>query len=86
MAINLKQADSPFDFHDKTFVHIGESVSRVDARQKVTGRAIYMEDVRLAGMLYGKMLRSTRSHAKIVSIDTSEAEKLPGGLCQTNAS
>ena len=62
------------------FVHVGESVARVDARRKVTGRAIYMEDIRLAGMLYAKMLRSTCPHGRIVGIDTSEAEKLPGVL------
>ncbi len=57
---------------------VGKSVSRVDARRKVTGRAVYMEDIKLAGMLYGKMLRSTCAHARIVGIDTSEAEKVPG--------
>jgi carbon-monoxide dehydrogenase large subunit len=78
VAINLKEADSPLEIHEKTFDQVGCSVPRVDARQKVSGRAIYMEDIRLAGMLYGKMLRSTRAHAKILSIDTSEASRLPG--------
>lgn len=78
MSVNLKQSDIPFEYIEDELAQVGESVSRVDARQKVTGRAVYMEDIRIAGMLYGKMLRSTCAHAKIVSIDTSEAEKLPG--------
>ncbi|NIW09114.1 MAG: hypothetical protein GWN33_00360, partial [Gammaproteobacteria bacterium] len=45
---------------------------------KVTGRAVYIEDIQLRGMLYGKVLRSKYAHARIVSIDTSRAEKLPG--------
>jgi carbon-monoxide dehydrogenase large subunit len=50
----------------------------LDARDKVTGRATYAADVYLTGMLMCKVKPSTRSHARIVSIDTSEAERLPG--------
>ncbi|GIV85297.1 MAG: hypothetical protein KatS3mg052_2304 [Candidatus Roseilinea sp.] len=45
---------------------------------KVTGRAQYGADVILPGLLYGKVLRSPHAHARILSIDTSAAEKLPG--------
>ena len=45
---------------------------------KVTGRAMYGADYKLPGMLYGKVLRSPHAHARIRSIDTSAAEKLPG--------
>jgi xanthine dehydrogenase molybdenum-binding subunit len=45
---------------------------------KVLGKAEYIYDMQLPGMLYGKILYSTRPHAKIVSIDISEAEKVPG--------
>ena len=51
---------------------------RVDAYEKVTGRAAYASDVYLPGMLACKLLPSTRNHARIVSIDTSEAAALPG--------
>lgn len=51
---------------------------RVDAREKVTGRAAYAADVYLPGMLLCKILPSARSHARIVRIDTSKAEQLPG--------
>ena len=58
------------------FSVIGKSVPRVDALEKVTGKAKYSVDLTLPGMLYGKVLRSPYSHARIVRIDTSGAEKL----------
>ena len=57
---------------------LGKSLVRVDAFDKVTGHATYAGDVYLPEMLMCKVLTSTRSHARIVSIDTSEAEALPG--------
>ena len=51
---------------------------RVDALDKVTGHATYAGDVYLPEMLMCKVLTSTRSHARIVGIDTSQAEALPG--------
>jgi carbon-monoxide dehydrogenase large subunit len=57
---------------------VGKSPARFDAKYKVTGRAVYIEDIQLRGMLYGKVLRSKYPHARIVSIDTSRAEKLAG--------
>jgi 4-hydroxybenzoyl-CoA reductase alpha subunit len=57
---------------------IGKKVRRVDGPEKVTGSAKYTFDINLPNMLYGKVLRSPHPHAKIISIDTSEAEKLPG--------
>ncbi len=55
---------------------VGRSVPRVDALAKVTGKAKYSVDLKLPGMLHGKILRSPYPHARIVSIDTSEVEKL----------
>jgi len=60
------------------FSVIGKSVPRVDALEKVTGKAIFYTDITLPGMLHAKILRSPYPHAKILSIDTSKAEKLPG--------
>ena len=57
--------------------YVGKSFARFDA-EKVTGRARFINDIKLPRMLYGKILYSKRPHAKIVSIDTSKAEKLPG--------
>jgi len=60
---------------------IGTGRPYVDAREKVTGKARYVTDVQLPGMLIGKALRSPYPHAKILNIDTSEAEKVPGVKC-----
>ena len=57
---------------------VGKSVQRPDAYDKVTGGKHYPVNFSLPGMLHAKMLRSPYPHAKILSIDTSEAEKLPG--------
>ncbi|MDO5111753.1 MAG: xanthine dehydrogenase family protein molybdopterin-binding subunit [Clostridia bacterium] len=56
----------------------GHNIPMVDGYEKVTGRAIYATDVMLPDMLYGKILRSPYAHARILSIDTSAAEALPG--------
>lgn len=57
--------------------YVGKPVPRVDAAEKVTGRAVYCVDVDLPGMLYGATLRSPLAHAKIINIDTTEAKKCP---------
>jgi len=57
---------------------IGKSVRRVDAPLKVTGKAYYVDDLKLPGMLHGKALRSNVPHALIKEIDVSEAYKIPG--------
>lgn len=60
------------------YSRIGESTPIRDAALKVTGRKMYVGDMKLRGMLYGEVLFSKTAHAKIKSIDTSEAEALPG--------
>ena len=57
---------------------IGSRPIRHDGVDKVTGRAQYGSDLHMPGMLYGKVLRSPHAHARIVAIDTSAAEALPG--------
>jgi xanthine dehydrogenase YagR molybdenum-binding subunit len=57
---------------------IGKRISRVDGPQKVSGRAKYSYDINRPGMLFGKIVRCPHAHAKITSIDTSAAERLPG--------
>lgn len=56
---------------------IGTRISRLDGPIKASGRATYTYDVHRPGMLYGKMVLSPYAHAKIASIDTSAAEKMP---------
>src|SRR5665648_258713 len=60
------------------YKYIGKNHIRPDAINKVTGKAIYLDDIRLPGMLYAAILRPEYAHANIISIDTSEAEKMPG--------
>ena len=57
---------------------VGQSVPRRDLPGKLTGEAKYAADVQLPGMLTGKILRSPRPHATIVSIDATAARDLPG--------
>jgi len=57
---------------------IGKPTKNVDGPAKVSGEAVYTFDMTLPNMLYGKLLRSPYPHARIISIDTSEAEKLQG--------
>jgi CO/xanthine dehydrogenase Mo-binding subunit len=57
---------------------VGRSPPRLEAREKVTGRAEYTHTMRLPGMLHGKIFRSTVAHGRIKSIDTSAAKKVPG--------
>ncbi len=57
---------------------IGTRPIRHDGMDKVTGRALYGADVKPTGMLYGRILRSPHAHARIKSLDTSAAAKLPG--------
>jgi xanthine dehydrogenase YagR molybdenum-binding subunit len=57
---------------------IGKRITRVDSPVKVSGQAKYTYDTKRPGMLFGKMIRSPYAHCKVVSIDTSAAEKMPG--------
>src|SRR5262249_44553188 len=57
---------------------VGRSLPRLEARDKVTGRAEYTHTMRLPGMLHAKIFRSTVPHGRITSIDTSAAKNVPG--------
>jgi xanthine dehydrogenase YagR molybdenum-binding subunit len=67
----------PWDL-DSRFTHVKGRHPRLEGPLKVTGRAQYTYDVRLPGMLWGKMVRATVPAGKIVRIDTRQAERLPG--------
>ena len=58
--------------------YIGKSFRRKDGPDKVTGRAVYSQDVKLPGTLIGRILRSPHPHARILRIDTSKALALSG--------
>lgn len=68
-----------FNWPDKNSRNlIGSRASRLDGPPKVTGAARYSYDVNRPGMLFGKVLRCPHAHARIVRIDTSPAERMPG--------
>ena len=57
---------------------VGTRAPRLDGLEKVTGAARFGADIYIAGMLHGKMLTSPHAHARILSIDTRDAEAIPG--------
>ena len=61
-----------------TYSVIGKPLTDVDIIKKANGSAIYAADIKLPGMLYGKILRSRYPHARILNINTSKAKRLPG--------
>lgn len=67
-------------FESKTFggPQVGRSLQRLESRAKVTGRAEYTHNIVLPGMLYAKVLRSNVAHGRILGIDASAAQALPG--------
>jgi len=62
----------------REFTVIGRPFHRRESYEKVTGEAKYAGDIKLPGMLYAKILRSPHAHAKVVKVDVSKAEALPG--------
>lgn len=60
------------------FAHVNKSEKRVDVYEKVTGKAKYGADMKFTDMLYAEVLHTEYPYAKIISIDTSKAEKMPG--------
>src|ERR1051326_6401805 len=62
----------------RAFSTIGQSPTRLDARDKVCGIATFIDDLAFPGMLYGRVLRSTVPHARIVRLDLSRARRVPG--------
>ena len=65
--------------------YIGKTIAKPDAYEKVTGKAKYVGDLTMEGMLYGKAVRSPYAWADILSIHTAEAEHAPGVVCVMTA-
>ena len=61
-----------------TLSAVGKSALRKDLREKVTGQAKFAADLKMPGMLYGRILRSPHPHAEVLSVDVSEAAQLSG--------
>lgn len=78
--VEIPENEAPAWKKDAKLSVVGTRVRRLDGVQRVTGRAVYTADVQLPGMLWCKILRSPYPHAEVVSIDTREAEQIPGVL------
>ena len=78
--LQTPQARPPDDAADlpDAWQVVGKSVMRNDSREKVTGALQYAGDLYAPGMLYARALRSTYPHAEVLSIDTGDAERVPG--------
>ncbi|WP_309493066.1 xanthine dehydrogenase family protein molybdopterin-binding subunit [Candidatus Hecatella orcuttiae] len=63
---------------EKELSVVGKPLPKIDAYEKAVGKARYTVDLNLPGMLHAKILRSPYAHARILKIDTSKAERLPG--------
>src|SRR5574341_923465 len=63
---------------DEEYAVIGKSIPKKDGWVKATGEARYADDLVFPGMLFGKLLRSPHSHAKILQVDVAPALKLSG--------
>jgi len=70
---------------EEEFTCVGHSVPKVDALDKVLGRAVYSEDISFPNMLFGRVFRAATPHALIKSIDTSRAEAMEGVACVLTA-
>src|SRR5881628_886838 len=57
---------------------VGSRIKRREDPRLITGRATYVDDLKLPGMVYASVLRSIYAHAKLGSIDTARARELPG--------
>jgi xanthine dehydrogenase YagR molybdenum-binding subunit len=76
--VPIPDADpKPWDGKDD-LKYIGKKIPRIDGIYKTTGRAKYTFDVKVPGMIYGKIIRSPYPAAMVTKIDTSQAEKLAG--------
>jgi CO/xanthine dehydrogenase Mo-binding subunit len=57
---------------------VGMPVARIDALEKVLGRGKFAADLQVPGLLHGKLRLSDHAHARVLAVDTSDAERLPG--------
>ncbi len=65
---------------EKNYQIVNKEVPRLESWKKASGQAVYTDDIRLPNMAYAALVRSPYSRAKVLSIDVSEAEKVPGYL------
>ncbi len=77
--------DEPSGIDDRVMKVVGQRLPRVDAGERVTGRATYPADLVRPGMIHGRLKRSPHAHAHILAVDTSKAAALKGVLAVMTA-
>jgi len=75
-ALNVEGSGKPKD--PASYTIVGQSVPRIDLAPKILGRATYSTDVRVAGMLHGRVIRPAGAGASLMSIDESSIKHIPG--------
>ncbi|MEN6635339.1 MAG: hypothetical protein ABFC56_05790, partial [Clostridiaceae bacterium] len=75
---DMKQSNERLDAVNPETNVVGQSVERLDAIKKVTGTAIFADDIQFSRPLYAQVVRSPHAHANILSIDLTAAQSLPG--------
>jgi isoquinoline 1-oxidoreductase len=73
-----REVDDSAPLTDEAFTVLGPSVARLDAEARVTGQATYSYDVALPGMLFARILRPPSHETRLLSVDSSAAERMPG--------
>lgn len=74
----LRQSEHTTKPQDDELLYVGKSLQKPDVAQKVTGQAIYTDDIRISGLIEGRLLHCPHPFAKVKAIDTSKAKSLPG--------
>lgn len=78
MTAGILRGDVEIKTEEKENTGVGAAIHKIDTECKVLGTGEYVDDMRLEGMTYASAVRSKYPRAKILSIDTTDAEKLPG--------
>ncbi|MGO3751972.1 MAG: selenium-dependent xanthine dehydrogenase [Peptoniphilaceae bacterium] len=78
MAASILRGETKIEEKEEEKVIVGSKTHRIDVKDKVLGTGKYVDDIEIDGMVYGSAVRSNYPRAKVLSIDTSQAEKLDG--------
>ena len=78
LAHGCKKGSREMQQEEVTYQYLGKGRKSIDGLEKITGRARYVADLTLPGMLHARPVLSPYAHAEIVSVDANAARELPG--------
>jgi selenium-dependent xanthine dehydrogenase len=84
-AARMLREHTPIPAEAETPLSVGSRVCRTDARDKVLGTGLYVDDMKFLGMLHGAVLRAPKARVKVLGIDATEALAMPGVRCVLTA-